>query len=75
MRKIHGMQTDKEMLKAFRDWTKKRGQSEALSELTKRGVGARTAGGLVSGSYDHRPSSMLRKVLADILSDQKAAAS
>jgi len=62
-----GMFTDEELRRALAKYLATHGPAETTSQLTKRGVGARTAGGLVAGSYNHKPSSLLRVVLVDML--------
>lgn len=65
-----GMFTDEEILRALGLYLAKHGQTETLSQLTKRGVGARTASGLVNGSYRHKPSVLLRTALTGLLKEE-----
>ena len=67
------MNNDDDVLKRFNRWKAQVGSARALSALTGKGVGGSTAERLVNDRYVNRPTNMLRKILMDLLEEQKAS--
>lgn len=67
--------SDEELLKRFKEWTKRAGRPKAISSLTIRDVSPRTADEVTNqfGEYNRRPKGKLRAAMTDILKKEKAS--
>lgn len=68
-------QTDKDLIKSLAKWIDRVGRNEAMANLCRKGVGTSTAERLVHGRYTSRPGSILKTVIAELLTEQEERAS
>lgn len=61
--------SDEQILVEIKKLISAAGEARILGALTGKGIGPSTASRIVSGSYSHRPSRLLRRALVEILEE------